>query len=79
MSISMLDCKTNLARYLDQAENGEIIVICRHNRPVAELRGIAPPPERPVRTAGVLAGQIAWKAGTFAPMTDAEAADFLGE
>ena len=37
---SVVDVKTKLSEYLDRAAKGEQIVICRHNRPVAELRAV---------------------------------------
>lgn len=77
--VSILDAKTNLSRYLEEAEKGEIIVICRHNKPVAELRGIPAPTPPPERTPGHMQGQISWKPNAFQAMTEAEAADFLGE
>jgi antitoxin (DNA-binding transcriptional repressor) of toxin-antitoxin stability system len=39
--VNILEIKTKLSEYLDRAQNGETIVICRHNRPVAELRALS--------------------------------------
>ncbi len=39
--VNVQEAKTHLSRYLDAAENGELVVVCRHNKPVAELRAIA--------------------------------------
>jgi prevent-host-death family protein len=39
--INVHEAKTHLSRYLARVEAGETIVLCRHNRPVAELRPIA--------------------------------------
>ena len=36
----MQDAKTNLSRYLDEVEKGEVVVVCRHNKPIAELRAL---------------------------------------
>lgn len=38
--VNVQDAKTHLSRYLNAAENGEVIVLCRHNKPIAELRPI---------------------------------------
>lgn len=38
------EAKTHLSRYLDEVAAGETIVICKHNRPVAELRPIPAKP-----------------------------------
>jgi prevent-host-death family protein len=39
-AINVQDAKTHLSRYLEAVENGEVVVLCRHNKPVAEIRGI---------------------------------------
>ena len=45
VKVNVQDAKTNLSRYLDEVEKGEVIVVCRHNKPIAELRAI--PSEQP--------------------------------
>lgn len=76
--VSILDIKTHLSRYVEAVEGGEIIVICRHNKPVAELRPV-PEAAKPVhRTPGVLR-DISWTKDAFGPMTDSEVAEFFGE
>ena len=37
---NIFQIKAKLSEYLDRATHGERIVICRHNRPVAELRAV---------------------------------------
>ncbi|MGH9256976.1 MAG: type II toxin-antitoxin system Phd/YefM family antitoxin [Vicinamibacterales bacterium] len=37
---NVFEVKAKLSEYLDRAASGERIVICRHNKPVAELRAI---------------------------------------
>ena len=74
---SVQEAKTQLSRYLDMVEEGETVVICRHNKPIAELRRIEPEVLGPP-TAGLLQGQIQWEPGTFDPMTDEELAEFDG-
>jgi prevent-host-death family protein len=39
-AINLQDAKTHLSRYLDEVEKGEVLVLCRHNKPVAEIRSI---------------------------------------
>ena len=34
---SVADIKARLSEYLERVEQGERVVICRHNKPVAEL------------------------------------------
>jgi prevent-host-death family protein len=40
VKVNVFQIKAKLSEYLDRAVNGERIVICRHNKPVAELRCI---------------------------------------
>lgn len=40
--LNVHEAKTNLSRYLDEVEAGEVVVLCRRNVPVAELRRVAP-------------------------------------
>jgi antitoxin (DNA-binding transcriptional repressor) of toxin-antitoxin stability system len=40
LKVNVFEVKAKLSEYLDRATRGERIVICRHNRPVAELRAI---------------------------------------
>lgn len=37
---NIFEVKAKLSEYLDRATHGERIVICRHNKPVAELRAV---------------------------------------
>jgi prevent-host-death family protein len=38
--VNVFEIKARLSEYLDRAAQGERIVVCRHNKPVAELRAI---------------------------------------
>jgi prevent-host-death family protein len=79
--VNIHEAKTHLSRYIERVEHGEVVVICRHNRPVAELRVVAEdaPVARPVaRTEGLLKGRVSWIPGAFAPMTEEDIAEFDG-
>ena len=39
--VNVFEVKARLSEYLDLVEQGEQVVICRRNRPVAELRPVA--------------------------------------
>ena len=39
--INIHEAKAKLSEYLDAAAGGETVVICKRNRPVAELRAVA--------------------------------------
>lgn len=36
--LNVHDAKTHLSRYLARVEQGETVILCRRNQPVAELR-----------------------------------------
>jgi prevent-host-death family protein len=77
IQVNIHEAKTHLSRYIEKVEQGEVVVVCRHNKPVAEIRVISNP--APVtRKEGLLKGRVHWKPGTFAPMTDEELAEFDG-
>ena len=78
IKVNIQEAKTHLSRYLDQVENGDVVVVCRHNQPVAELRAIQTAPTRPTRVAGLLKGRVHWEPDAFAPLTDEELAEFDG-
>lgn len=40
VKVNVHQIKAKLSEYLDRAANGERIVICRHNKPIAELRAV---------------------------------------
>jgi prevent-host-death family protein len=60
MKVNVFEVKAKLSEYLDRVVAGERVVICRHNKPVAELRPVvdaldndrpvAPLPGRPTFT-----------------------------
>lgn len=47
LKVNVQDAKTHLSRYLDEVEKGETVIVCRHNKPVAELRPISEQNEKP--------------------------------
>ncbi|MEO8663027.1 MAG: type II toxin-antitoxin system Phd/YefM family antitoxin [Bryobacteraceae bacterium] len=69
IKVNIQQAKTHLSRYIEQVEQGDVIVACRHNKPVAELRSIETPPARPARVAGLLKSKVHWDAHAFEPMT----------
>ena len=46
IQVNVQEAKTHLSRYLDAVEKGEVVILCRHNKPIAELRAIAAEPEQ---------------------------------
>ena len=76
IKVNIQEAKTHLSRYIDQVEHGDVVVVCRHNQPVAELRAIETPLVRPSRVAGLLKGRVHWEPDAFAPLTVGELAEF---
>lgn len=44
--LNVHEAKTHLSRYLDRVEAGETLILCRHNKPIAEVRPIKPRAKR---------------------------------
>jgi prevent-host-death family protein len=40
IKLNVHEAKTHLSRYLDRVEAGETLILCRHNKPIAEVRPI---------------------------------------
>lgn len=45
--LNVHEAKTHLSRYLDEVEAGEVVVLCRRNVPIAEIRRISPQRSEP--------------------------------
>jgi len=54
MQVSIYEAKTHLSRLIEAVENGEEVIVARHNRPVVRLVPVAAKPRRRV---GRLAGR----------------------
>jgi antitoxin (DNA-binding transcriptional repressor) of toxin-antitoxin stability system len=55
INVNIHDAKTNLSRYLERAAAGEVIVVCRRNVPIAEIRALQQRPTEP-RPVGLVKG-----------------------
>ena len=69
--------KAKLSEFLEIAGRGERVVICKHNRPVAELRLVEAVRTEP-RPIGGAAGQFEVPAAFFDPLPDDLVAGFMG-
>ena len=78
IKVNIQEAKTHLSRYIGRVEQGDVVVVCRHNQPVAELRPIETTPSHPARVAGLLKGRVHWEPDAFAPMSAEELAEFDG-
>ena len=76
---NVAEIKARLSEYLDRVLAGERIVICRHNKPIAELRPFAEVRAEP-RPIGPLPGRPAFEISPsfFDPLPDEELARWEG-
>ena len=77
--INVHEAKTHLSKYLDRVEAGETIVLCRHNKPIAEVRPIPAEPVRKQRVAGGSKGQFTVGPEFFEPLPPEILRVFMGE
>ncbi len=68
---NVADAKARLSEYLDRAASGERILICRHNKPIAELRAVESARREP-RPSGPLPGRPGFDIAPsfFEPLSD---------
>jgi antitoxin (DNA-binding transcriptional repressor) of toxin-antitoxin stability system len=78
IEVNVQEAKTHLSRYLDAVERGEVVVVCRHNKPIAELRAIAGKPEQPTPRFGLWEG-FGISDSFFGPLPDDVLKSFNGE
>src|SRR5262245_46209191 len=71
--VNIFEIKAKLSEYVDRAIAGERVLICRHNKPVAELRAVGEARTEP-RPIGPLPGRPTFDIGPefFEPMSEAE-------
>ena len=65
--LNIHEAKTHLSRYLARLEEGETIILCRRNVPIAEITPIAQEPIAP-RPIGLARGEFAVRQDFFAPL-----------
>src|SRR3954451_7337474 len=71
------EAKAKLSEFLDAVSNGERVVICKRNRPVAELRAVAALRTEPRPVGG--AGRLTVPASFFEPLSDEDLDAFDAE
>lgn len=77
--VNIFEAKARLSEYLDRAAQGERIVVCRHNTPVAELRPVSAVRTEP-RPVGPLPGRPGFEVppSFFEPLPDDELESWEG-
>jgi len=76
--VNLHEAKTHLSRYLERAAAGEVIVICKRNKPVAELRGVPQQSTEP-RPIGLAEGTFEVPKTFFDPLPPELEKAFSGE
>ena len=78
IKLNIHEAKTHLSRYLELLEQGETIILCKRNTPIAEIRPIAKP-RREKRPIGLAKGK--WKVTKkfFQPLPPELMKSFRGE
>lgn len=66
-----------MSECIAQAEAGETVVICKRNKPVAEIRAIPQPPKKP-RPVGLLKNRFSVPDSFFEPLPEEIVAAFEG-
>jgi antitoxin (DNA-binding transcriptional repressor) of toxin-antitoxin stability system len=77
IKVNIAEVKAKLSEFLELAGRGERVLICKHNRPVAELRAVQRVRTEP-RPTGRVAGQFDVPASFFDPLPDDMVAGFMG-
>lgn len=77
ITLNLYQAKAHLSECIAQAEAGVTVVICKRNKPVAELRAIPQPQKKP-RPIGLLKGQFHVPEAFFEPLPDEIFAAFEG-
>ncbi len=68
--VNVHDAKTHLSRYLQAVAGGEVVVLCRRNIPVAELRAVVQADTSP-RPIGLLSASFSVPASFFETLPEA--------
>jgi prevent-host-death family protein len=75
--VNIFEAKAKLSEYVEAATRGERVLICKRNRPVAELRAVEDARTEP-RPVGLAKGKLEVPATFFEPLPAAIEAGFYG-
>ena len=76
--LNIHDIKTHLSHYLDEARKGEKILICKRNRPIAEIWPLVDRPNNP-RPIGLAKGIFLPSSSFFEELPEEVLKGFIGE
>ncbi len=69
MKLNIHEAKTHLSEYLDKIARGEKILLCKRNKPIAEIRPIRAERMK-LRPVGLAKGQFSVPPEFFDPLSD---------
>lgn len=75
--INIHEAKTHLSRYIERILRGEVILLCKRNVPIAEIRAV-PPRRMEPRPVGLARGVLSVPAAFFEPLPDEVVDGFEG-
>jgi len=76
--VNIAEAKAKLSEFVEAVGRGEAVIICNHNRPVAELRGVDAPRTAPRDLTPLYPGETFITDAFFEPMSDADLAEWYG-
>lgn len=71
IKLNIHEAKTRLSKYLSRLRQGETILLCKHNKPIAEIRLLPVPTAKP-RPIGLAKGLFTIPKAFFEPLSDAD-------
>ena len=81
ISLNINEIKTHFSSFLSKVRKGEVVVICKRNVPIAEIKPLPVPPkkERPIGLAGKEYPDFIISDDFFEPLPEDMVAAFQGE
>jgi antitoxin (DNA-binding transcriptional repressor) of toxin-antitoxin stability system len=76
--LNIHEAKTHLSRFLSRLKPGQVIILCRRNIPIAEIRPLKSTRTRP-RRLGVAQGEFSVPPSFFEPLPEDLVRGFQGE
>lgn len=76
--VNIAELKAKLSEFVEAVTRGEQVIICKHNRPVAELRAIEASRTAPRDLSPMFPGETFMTDAFFEPMTAAELGEWYG-
>lgn len=77
IKVNVHEAKTHLSEYLERVAGGEVVILCKRNVPVAELRAVSEPRTEP-RPVGRAKGRFTVPDDFFEPLPEDLVAAFEG-